>query len=114
MRCRRGFTLAEVLLAVILIDVGLLALVAGGAVLVRQTNALRLRNAALRAATNRLQQLGAAPCSSATGSATTADGLREDWSLASRTTGVLDVLDSVTFTVGTTPHAVVLQTRLPC
>lgn len=114
MRCRRGFTLAEVLLAVILIDVGLLALVAGSAVLVRETNALRLRNAALRAATNRLQQLGAAPCSSSTGASTSAAGIREDWSFASQSNGVLDVRDSVTFVVGTTTHAIVLQTRLPC
>jgi len=114
MRNQRGFTLAEVLLAVILINVGLLALVAGSAVLVRQTNVLRLRNAALRAATNRLEQLGAAPCSSTSGVVTGIAGIREDWSISTPMTGVSDVRDSVTFAIGVVPHSVVLQTRLPC
>lgn len=114
MRSRRGLTLAEVLIAVILIDVGLLALVGGSAVLVRQTNALRLRSAALRTATNRLEQLGGAACASGAGVATSATGIREEWSLAPLANDVLDVRDSVTFVVGTATHAVVLHTRLPC
>jgi type II secretory pathway pseudopilin PulG len=114
MRTRRGFTLAEVLLALILIDVGLLALVAGSAVLVRQMNALRLRSAALRAATNRLEQLGGGACASGSGVATSAVGFREEWSLTPLANGVLDVRDSVSFALGTATHAVVLHTRLPC
>lgn len=114
MRLRHGFTLAEVLLAIILIDVGLLALVGGSAVLVRRTNALRLRNAALRTATNRLQQLGAAPCAATTGVATSADGVREEWTLVPVNGVMVDARDSVTFSDGATTHGIVLQTRLPC
>jgi Tfp pilus assembly protein PilV len=114
MRSRRGFTLVEVLLAVLLIDVGLLALVATSAVLVRQTNALRLRNAALRTATNRIQQLGAGSCAATSGFAVTPDGVREQWSADSLGTGFLDVRDSVSFLVGSASHAVVLRTRVPC
>ena len=112
MRLRHGFTLVEVLVAVLLIDVGLLALVGASAVLVRQTNALRLRNEALRTAANRLQQLGAGPCATTSG-ALSADVLREDWS-ATQQSGVLDVRDSVTFPLGTAAHGVVLETKLPC
>jgi Tfp pilus assembly protein PilV len=112
MRSRPGFTLVEVLLAIILIDVALLALVGSSAVLVRQTNALRLRNAALRAATNRLQQL-AASCAATTGVATSADGVRERWTVLALN-GAVDALDSVTFSGGGSTHAIVLQTRLPC
>jgi Tfp pilus assembly protein PilV len=114
MRSRRGFTLAEVLLAIILIDVGLLALVGSSALLARRTNALRLRNAALRAAANRLQQLGAAPCAPATGVATSADGVQEAWTLVPTNGTVLDIRDSVTFSDGATTHRIVLETRLPC
>src|SRR5262249_34301530 len=114
MRVRPGFTLVEVLLAVFLIDVGLLALVASSAILVRETSALRLRNVALRAATNRLQQLGSAACRPVTGSSTTPDGIREDWAVTVAPTRVLDLRDSVSFTIGTTTHRVVLRTRLPC
>jgi len=113
MRARPGFTLAEVLIAVILIDAGLLALVAGTAVLVRQTNELRLRTAALRAANNRLQQLGSSPCQATAGAAAAA-GVREDWVVAPRSDSVGDVRDSVTFQIGSASRSVVLSTRLPC
>ena len=113
MRARSGFTLAEVLVAVVLIDVGLLALVAGSAVLVRRTTELRFRATALRAANNRLQQLGVAPCV-ATAGAVTAAGVREDWLVTPGPDSVGDIRDSVSFTVGTVPHSVVLETRLPC
>jgi len=112
MRSRRGFTLAEVLLAIILIDVGLLALAGSGAVVVRRTNAIRLRNAALRAAANRLQQLSG-PCAAAAGVAISADGIREQWTLV-RLDGAIDARDSVSFADGATTHSIVLQTRLPC
>jgi len=113
MRTRRGFTLIEVLVAITLIDVGLLALVAGSAVLVRQVNAFRLRNVALRAATNRLQQLGASPCAPASGTSF-GDGIREDWTVTLASSRSLNVQDSVTVTVGPSRPVVVLHTRLPC
>lgn len=113
MRTRHGFTLVEVLVAVVLINVGLLALVAGSAVLVRQVNAFRLRNAALRAATNRLQQLGTSPCAPSSGFSL-GDGIREDWTVTLSSSQSLDIRDSVTVTVGASRPVVVLHTRLPC
>jgi Tfp pilus assembly protein PilV len=114
MRTRSGFTLVEVLIAVFLIDIGLLALVAASSVIVRQANALRLRNIAVRAATNRLQQLGGQPCAPLSGGAAIAEGIREDWSAASSFPGALDVQDSVTIGAGRDAHSVVLRTKLPC
>jgi type II secretory pathway pseudopilin PulG len=114
MRPRRGFTLVEVLLAVLLIDIGLLALVGTSAVLVRQSNALRLRNSALRAANNRVQQLGGGLCAATLGVNVTPDGVREEWSADPLTDGFLDLRDSVSFLIGTAAHAVVLRTRVPC
>src|SRR5438477_7969799 len=77
---RAGFTLIEVLVAVMLIDVGLLALAASSAVLVRQTTQARARIAALQAASNRLETLAAAPCVAGAGIVVAASGLREYWS----------------------------------
>jgi type II secretion system protein I len=113
MRTRQGFTLVEVLVAVVLIDIGLLALVAASAVLVRQVNAFRLRNVALRAATNRLQQLGTSTCAPASG-VSFGDGIREVWSVTLPSPRSLDIQDSVTITVGASRPVVVLHTRLPC
>jgi prepilin-type N-terminal cleavage/methylation domain-containing protein len=110
----RGFTLVEVLLAVILISVGLLALVAGSGVLLRQTNDLRIRRAALQAGTNRLQLLGAGSCAGASGDASGPFGIQERWSAELVGNGVRDVHDSVTFSVRGEVRTFVLRTRLPC
>lgn len=110
----RGFALVEVLLAVILINVGLLALVAGSAVLVRQATDLRIRRNALQLGTNRLQLLGAAPCGAASGAANGAAGVREQWSVDVMGNGVRDLRDSVIFSVRGELRSIVLRTRLPC
>ena len=111
---RRGFTLVEVLIAVLLIDVGLLALVASGSVLVRRTAESRLRTLALRAAADRIALLSAAPCAASTGSATDSRGISERWSVSASTNGVRDLNDSVTFTVGAVERSVALHTAQPC
>jgi Tfp pilus assembly protein PilV len=111
---RPGFTLLEVLIAVVLIDVGLLALVASTALLIRQTAELRARSAAVRAAANRLQRLGAATCAPTSGTASGAFGIRETWSIAVAVDGVRELSDSVTYTTPTGVRSVVLRTKLPC
>src|SRR5262245_46928094 len=92
-----GFTLLEVLIALVLIAVGMLALVGSTAVLVRQTAEIRARAAAVRAAVNRLQRLGAVTCAPAVGSQTGAYGIHERWTVEVRTEGVRDLSDSVTY-----------------
>ena len=114
MRSHRGFTLLEVLIAVVLIDVGLLALVAGSAVLIRQTAEMRAHSAAVRAAANRLQMLGATTCSARTGNASGPFGISESWSVELHANGVREVRDSVTYAGASGPRALVLRTRLPC
>lgn len=111
---RDGFTLVEVLIAVVLIDVGLLALAAGSAVLIRQTAEMRARNGAVRAAANRLQRLGATSCVATAGTAAGAFGIREHWSVDVRADGTRDLRDSVSYETPTGDRAVVLRTRLPC
>lgn len=114
MRPRHGFTLLEVLIAVFLVDIGLLALVAASAVLVRQATDLRLRSTALRVATNRLQLLGAAPCIAASGTASGPSGVREQWGIDPPQNGVREIHDSVTYALSGSVKRVVLRTRLPC
>lgn len=113
-RCAAGFTLLEVLLAIILIDVALLALVAGSATLVRRSSDLKVRGAALRAADDRLQGLSIAPCTAAAGSAQGAYGLRESWTVAAPNTSIREISDSVAFVTHGTPGSIVLRTRLSC
>ena len=114
MQNRRGFTLIEVIIAVVVIGVGLLALVAGSAVLIAQANDLRARNAAVSAASNRLQVLGAGPCAAVSGSEAGARQLREYWQVTLRDNATRELVDSVSFFAGGRQRSVTLQTRLPC
>lgn len=111
---RAAFTLVEVLVAVVLIDVGLLALVAGSAVLIRQSTETRARDAAVRTAENRLQMLGATACVASTGSAAGPFGIHEYWFVDPPIEGVRELSDSVTFIAPAGEQSIVLTTRLPC
>ena len=110
-RRARGFTLVELLVAIVLIDAGLLAVVQTTAVVVRRRNDARARAIAAYAAATRLEQLLASPCATTSGASGTA-GLTETWSsqLAGHTRGVSD---SVAFGVPAS-HVVILRTRVLC
>ena len=111
---RDAFTLLEVLLAIILVDVALLALVGGSATLVGRASDLKVRGAALRAASDRVQTLSIAPCNAAPGTAQGAYGLREAWTVAVPSTSIREISDSVAYVTHGTPASVVLRTRIAC
>jgi prepilin-type N-terminal cleavage/methylation domain-containing protein len=113
-RSAHGFTLIEVLVALVLIHVGLLSLVAASAMLVRRTTQARVETAALQAASNRLEILGAGPCATSAGAAIGPFELREEWSAALEAGGTLDLRDSVTFDVPGRVRSIVARTRVPC
>jgi Tfp pilus assembly protein PilV len=79
-RARRGFTLAELLVALVLFDIALAGLAASAALLQAQLGVQRLRRAARLAVDNRIERLRAEPCpQAARGSAAAAPGIREAW-----------------------------------
>jgi prepilin-type N-terminal cleavage/methylation domain-containing protein len=114
MKNRRGFTLVELLVAILLIDVGLLGLVAGSAIVVRRQNEIRLRGIATGAASNRVQQLVASGCHSAQGSAVVAPGINERWSVSGSGSATRDIDDSVSYVLAGVNRSVVLRTRVVC
>jgi type II secretory pathway pseudopilin PulG len=61
---RRGFTLVETLVALLLLQIGVLAVVAASAVAVRDLSVARRTDRAHALARNRLELLAAAPCPS--------------------------------------------------
>jgi Tfp pilus assembly protein PilV len=109
-----GFTLVELLVAMVLIQIGLLALVATNGVLVRQLATVRARTSAINTASNRLQLLGTTRCAAVSGSNATAPGITEYWSVELEPNAIRQLRDSVTFAALGTTHSVVLRTRLPC
>jgi Tfp pilus assembly protein PilV len=109
-----GFTLIEVLVAIVLIHVALLSLVAASAMLVRRSTETRVESAALEAASNRLETLGAGPCVASSGTATGPFGLREEWSANLVPPAALAVRDSVSYGTPSRPRAIVLRTGVSC
>lgn len=109
--CRKGYSLLELLVAIILIDAGLLAVVQAHAVVVRRRNEIRARAAAVGAAASRVEQLVAAPCAGTFGSAAS-HGYDEIWLVlpAGRTR---EISDSVAFGAGAS-HRLTLRTKLTC
>ncbi|HEX4683010.1 MAG TPA: prepilin-type N-terminal cleavage/methylation domain-containing protein [Gemmatimonadaceae bacterium] len=117
-RPRAGFTLIEVVVAVILADVALLGLAAGTAVLVRRQAELHARSAATAIAGNRLQTLIAAGCggSAAPSGRATTSIFTERWSLGALDGAIAtrELSDSVSYAAYGADHVLVLHTRFPC
>ncbi|HEY4133017.1 MAG TPA: prepilin-type N-terminal cleavage/methylation domain-containing protein [Gemmatimonadaceae bacterium] len=114
MRARRGFTLVELLVAVVILNVGLLALVGGSAALVRRHAALRARSVASRTAAAGLARLAVSPCGATSGSVARSDGGTESWFVDARDHRVRDIADSVTYAVAGGQGTVALHSRAAC
>lgn len=114
-RARRfGFTLAELLVALLLIDVGVLALVASGAAVVRELAAASARAVAVDAAQGRLERLASRTCPVDTSGAARIGPAMRDWWRATTRQGVRELADSVEWLERGRLRALVLRTRLPC
>ncbi len=113
---RRGMSVVEVLVALMLVTIALLA-VAGSSALALRTSldASRRRHAAHRVAT-RLAQLEARGCAAiAPGSdAEPALQLTEHWTIVSRSAAFVIVADSIAWMSPTGPVARTLTSAIPC
>jgi len=110
----RGSTLVEVLVAIVLIEIGLLALTASSGVVIRELALARARVSALELARNRVETLASTPCTTSAGSSSPSTGFTEAWSATLIPVATRDIRDSVTFTVRRVTRAVVLHTRTLC
>jgi Tfp pilus assembly protein PilV len=113
-RLRCGFTLVELLVAVLLIDVGVLAMVSGTAMIARRQVEMRVRIAAAQTAANRIQRLIAGPCIAAAGSATVQRGIVERWNTSLLADTQRDLRDSVSYIVNGIERSVVIRARAAC
>lgn len=112
-RFRRGFSIVELVVAMMLVAIGLLSLVGANTVLVRRRNEARQRLTAVAAATNRVAQLSSGSCLSVSGAANGSHGMAEWWSVRPEPNATREIVDSVHF--GARPaHDFVVRTRVPC
>jgi prepilin-type N-terminal cleavage/methylation domain-containing protein len=112
---RTGFTLVELLVALVVFDVALLAFAADAALLVRWRGASERRVAGVAAAQSRIAELRARGCPApATGSATPGPGVREYWWVEALPGPARSVRDSIAYADASAPRAFVLHTATPC
>lgn len=116
MRSRSGFTLLELLVALLLLDLGILCLLATSAVAARELRHARLRDQAAQLAAQRVERLMAGACDSAqSGVAIHPGGLHEYWSVEPPRGGRRTVRDSIGIGAGSAPFPpVVVEGAIRC
>lgn len=114
-RRRRGFTLVELLVALLVFDAALLAFAADAAVLVRVRGRAAQREAGIAAAESRLAWLRAEGCPPVGAwQGAVAPGVREFWWVAPGAGASRRLRDSVAFGSPVSPGAYVLHSALVC
>lgn len=110
---QRGFTIVELLVAVVIFCVGLLALTSTSAVILTAMTTTKSRTIAAGVAQSRFDVLRATACASrASGSATTR-GIAETWTLA-RLARADDVTVSVQYLSNHQPRTETFRSFMPC
>src|SRR5690349_20611096 len=90
----RGFSIVEVLVAMMLVAVGLLSIVGAGSVLVRRRNEARQRLAMVALASNRVAKLSGAPCRSTSGTTSAGPTIVERWWVSPLANATREIVDS--------------------
>ena len=115
-RHRRGFTLIELIVALLVVDVALLALVGSATTFSREVAIAALRARAQAGAIARMERLASVSCSGAVfGDSIWAPAIHEWWTVASPTGRTVEISDSLVYTTsGGSSHFFVLRTRARC
>jgi type IV pilus modification protein PilV len=112
-RARRGFTLAELLVALMVFSVGALALAATSANVIRMMTASKNRTQAADVAQARFERMRSQPCSLHTTDSTTTRGVAESWQTVSLSRAD-DVTVRVRFYANGGLQTRLYRTFLPC
>ena len=93
---RAGFTLVELLVAMMVFAVGMLGLAATAASVTRMMGGAKRQTIASTVAQSRLEKIRSSPCGSLVSGSETVRGISNTWTVSAVTRGV-DVRDSVSF-----------------
>lgn len=112
-RLRTGYTLIELVFALLLFAVGGLALAGTSAVVARELGANATREQAGRIASTRLEMLGAA-CQGAAGGREIVGRIESDWSVAFPDSSRVSLIESVTYPTRRGGRTDLYRVTLPC
>jgi Tfp pilus assembly protein FimT len=116
-RPRRGITLIELLVAMVLLTMGLLAIVGVSASVTRSLGESRGDNTAAIVAQSRFEQLAGTACTSLTlntTTQTTTRGVTERWRVQDGGNNTRQIIDSVSWTTRKGTRRQAFSTLLPC
>jgi prepilin-type N-terminal cleavage/methylation domain-containing protein len=111
---RRGFTLVEMMVAVVILAVGLLGLASTAAVVIRQVGGGAHQSIAATVVQSRLEWLRSMPCSSIKDSSANTRGVAEHWVPTATVNRVLWVVDTVTYPLGGSTRTQAYTMTVPC
>jgi len=112
-RARRGFTLAELLVALMVFSVGALAMVATSANVMTLITASKNRALAAAIASSRFERMRAVPCTAHTTDSTTTRGIKEVWQ-TTKLAKADDVTVRVTFVANHKTQSRIYRSFLVC
>jgi prepilin-type N-terminal cleavage/methylation domain-containing protein len=113
MRRQAGYTLIELIVALLVFTVGALGLVATSAVIGRELSANAARERAGRIAAARLEIL-AAQCRGATAGGETITGIRSEWSVGFPDSSRVSLIESVTYPTRGGRRTDIYRVAMPC
>lgn len=118
-RARRGFTIVEAIVSIVMLAAGVLALVSSSAVVLREMNTGSQNTVAAAVASQRLELLRSYDqCASIVAGSATTRGMTESWSVAAVAGGGGQPSRTVTYTVSYQAGRVMRQqqfvTNIPC
>jgi type IV pilus assembly protein PilV len=117
---RAGFTLVELMVAIMVMSVGVLGLAGTAVVVARLTGGATQQTVAANVAATRFERLRSSPCGAIASGYATTNGVSEKWVVTSKGTAAgvstFDVVDTVGFTTrnGRTPARQVYRSYVRC
>lgn len=111
---RAGFTLVELIVAMLLLTIGLLALAGVGGVVLKQMSSGSYQTVATSIAQSRFEQLEGDACAAIIGGTATVRGMSEKWTVAPLGLRAKTVYDTVTVVAASGTKTIGIHTVVSC
>jgi prepilin-type N-terminal cleavage/methylation domain-containing protein len=111
---RSGFTIVELIVAMLMLTIGLLGLAGVGAVVLKQMRGGTYQTVAASIAQSRFEQFEGDPCSSIVSGSATVRGMDETWTASALGTRARAIQDTVTFVGTSGTRKVGIHTVVAC